>query len=257
LNHYVVHHIESSIATVTIVRPNALNALNKEVIKELEATIDFLEQEDDVKVIILTGAGDKAFVAGADISEMRAMTPMEAKQFSTLGHQVFDRLEKSRLFTIAAVNGFALGGGCELAMACDMRVASERSKLGIPEVTLGLIPGFGGTQRLPRLVGLGKAKEMLATGGVISAEYAKEIGLVNHVVIHQDVMSFCIELAKKIASNSTDAISLGKQAMNRGTEMDQDKAMSYEASLFAVAFTTPDAPEGMQAFLEKRSAVFQ
>jgi len=254
---YIQYMEEGHVATMTISRSEALNALNKEVLEELEIVMDRLEQDGKIKVAVFTGAGNKAFVAGADIAAMQGMSPVAAERFSQQGHRVFDRLETSAVFTIAAVNGFALGGGCELAMSCDMRVASENAKLGIPETTLGLIPGFGGTQRLPRLVGLGKAKELLATGIPVTAAAAKEMGLVNHVVKQENLLPFCYELAAKIVSNSQSAVRLGKQAMNAGLEMDQDKAMDYEAALFAVAFSTLDSEEGIKAFLEKRKASFQ
>lgn len=253
----ILYEINGRVATVTINRPKALNALNMDVLLEMEAVVKLLEQNGAVKVMVLTGAGEKAFVAGADIAAMQKMGPAEAEVFSRVGHRVMDRLEKTRIFTIAAVNGYALGGGCEVAIACDMRIASENAKLGIPEVTLGLFPGFGGTQRLPRLVGLGRAKELLATGQPVSAAQARDMGLVNQVVKPAELMPCCIATAEKIAGNSGSAISFGKQAMNAGMEMDQDKAMEYEAALFALVFTTADAKEGMTAFVEKRRASFQ
>lgn len=253
---YVKYRIDGSVATVLIDRPDALNALNREVLSELDSIIDGLEHDPAINVILLTGAGEKAFVAGADIAAMKEMKPQEAQLFSRFGQQVMRCLEDASKFTIAAINGYALGGGCELAMACDMRVASGNAKLGLPETTLGLIPGFGGTQRLPRLVGLGRAKELLSTGKIVSAEEALTMGLVNHVVERENLLPFCRELAVKISANSVNAICQGKKAMNNGYEMDQEKAMEYEAALFAVAFSSEDANEGMDAFLQKRKAKF-
>lgn len=257
MSEYVTCTINEGIAVVTINRPKALNALNQEVLAFLYDTMDALDRNSEVKVVILTGSGEKAFVAGADISAMQKMDSVEAKAFSRLGQRTMDKVANMRPFVIAAVNGFALGGGCELAMACDIRVASAKAKLGIPEVTLGVFPGFGGTQRLPRLVGLGIAKELLATGRQLKADEAKQIGLVNYVTEPENLLTYCLDLAEQIAGNSTSAISLGKQAMNTGTEMSLEHALEYEASLFGIAFSTPDQREGMTAFLEKRKAKFQ
>ena len=249
--------IENHIAIVIINRPKPLNALNEEVLAALYKKMEELDQNKEVKVVIITGSGEKAFVAGADIAAMEKMNCEEAKNFSRLGQKTMDKIANMRSFVIASINGYALGGGCELAMACDIRVASERAKLGIPEVTLGVFPGFGGTQRLPRLVGLGIAKELLATGRQISAEEALRIGLVNKVVKSTDLVSCCLELAEQISGNSTSAISYGKQAMTQGTETDLSHGLEMEASLFGIVFTTPDQKEGMKAFLEKRKADFQ
>lgn len=254
---YIRCERDEHVATIIIDRPKALNALNAIVLEELGSVISCLKQENDVKVVIITGAGEKAFVAGADIEAMQCMCPKEAYQFSSLGHRILSSVESSSFFTIAAVNGYALGGGCELALACDIRVASNNAKIGIPEASLGLIPGFGGTQRLPRLVGLSRAKEILATGRPIMAREALSIGLVNHTVEPAQLLPFCKELANKIVTNSSSAIRLGKLAMNAGVEMDQAKAMQYEIALFAMAFDTRDAKEGMLAFMERRKAQFQ
>lgn len=249
--------VNDGVAVVLIKRPEALNALNQEVLQSLYDIMVKLDADAQVRAVVLTGSGDRAFAAGADIAAMRTMNPSEAKEFSRIGQKTMNKIETMRPFVIAAVNGFALGGGCELAMACDMRVASRNARIGIPEVTLGVIPGFGGTQRLPRLVGLGYAKELLATGRQVKAEEAKQIGLVNHVTESSELLDYCLELAEKIAKNSSSAISLGKQAMNAGAEMDLDKALKYESSLFGIAFSTPDQSEGMGAFLEKRKANFE
>lgn len=244
------------VAVVTICRPEALNALNPDVLQELWEAMDRLGSLRHIKVIILTGMGDKAFVAGADIASMRDMSPGEAITFSRIGHQTMDRIVSMRAVTIAAINGYALGGGCELALACDMRIASTRCKMGIPEATLGVIPGFGGTQRLPRLVGLGRAIELLATGKAWGAQTCKEIGLVNHVVEPEKLMDYCMGLAEQIVKNSAIAIDYGKQCMRAGVEMDLSKALELEQRVFALTFIETDQREGMSAFLEKRPAHF-
>ena len=248
--------MDEHVAVVKLNRPEALNALNQKLLTELYEVMTELESNLNVKVVILTGSGEKAFAAGADIAAMKTMDCEQAKLFSRLGQKTMDKIADMRPFVIAAVNGYALGGGCELALACDMRIASERAKLGIPEVTLGVFPGFGGTQRLPRIVGLGIAKEMLATGRQVRAEEAMRMGLVNQVVPQEELMAVCLELADKIARNSTLAISYGKQAMSIGTEISLEKGLEVESCLFGTMFTTQDQKEGMSAFLEKRKPVF-
>ena len=252
---YLEKKREGAVVTITINRPEVLNALDEDVLQELRDTFVELDDDEDVKVIILTGV-KRAFVAGADISVMQKMTPEEAQAYSRLGQSVFDCIEQVRPVTIAAVNGFALGGGCELAMSCDIRVAAASAKLAIPETSLGVFPGFAGTQRLPRLVGLGIAKEMLATAGMISAQRAYEVGLVNHVVENEQLLPFCMELAGKITKNSCKAIAAGKRLMTVGMEMPFDRAIELEAAQFGVTFSTYDQKEGMTAFLEKRPPKF-
>lgn len=252
----VLCKIKGSVATVIINRPQALNALNAEVLEKLHAVMKGLDGDSTIKAVILTGAGEKAFVAGADIAAMRDMSTAEAKAWASLGQRTMNRVAAMRPVTIAAVNGYALGGGCELAMACDLRVASTKAKLGIPEVSLGVIPGFGGTQRLPRLIGLGRALEVLSTGRQVGAAEAEAWGLVNRVTGPKELLPFCMELAEKITANSTVAVSLGKQAMDSGMEMDLARGLELEAALFGVAFAAPDQKEGMTAFLEKRKANF-
>ncbi len=252
----VLCQADNGIALVTINRPEVLNALNPEVLRVLDQVLSALDRDPAVRVVILTGSGEKAFVAGADIASMRDMTPVEARAFSAAGQAVLQNLENMRPVVIAAINGFALGGGCELAMACDFIYASDKAKFGQPEINLGVVPGFGGTQRLPRLVGLGIAKELLATGRQVKAEECKSIGLVNHVTAPEELLSYCRELAAAIAANSASAIDLGKQCMNAGVEMDLVRALEYEANLFGVLFSTHDQKEGMTAFLEKRRANF-
>lgn len=252
----ILYKRQGQTALITINRPKALNALNKVVLLELKEKLEQIAAEPEIKVVIITGAGEKAFVAGADIEFMKHLTPQEAREFSILGHQIFDFIEKMDCVVIAAIAGYALGGGCELAMACDIRVGATKASLGLPEASLGLIPGFGGTQRLPRLVGLSIAKEMLATGRRMKAEEALSRGLMNYVVESEQLMDFCYELSELIAKNSKSAIAFGKHCMNAGSEMDQDKGMDMEADCFGLVFATPDAKEGVDAFLEKRKPVW-
>jgi enoyl-CoA hydratase len=245
------------IATVTVNRPKALNALNEETIRELSRCFEGLENDGEVKVVILTGAGEKAFVAGADIAAMASLEAVAARDFALLGQKVLNTIEQLSKPVIAAVNGFALGGGCELALACDLRLASDNARFGQPEVNLGVIPGFAGTQRLARLVGKGRAKELLFTGDMVNAEEAWRIGLVNRVTAPAELLPAARTLAQKIAGKGTVAIALCKDAVNNGLEMDSDKGGRYEADLFALCFATADQKEGMAAFLEKRPAHFQ
>jgi enoyl-CoA hydratase len=254
---HLLFTIEDGIAVITLNRPKALNALNKALLLELSSALEQVENDSSVHAVILTGAGEKAFVAGADISEMRHMTPHEARAFARLGQSLTTKIERLAQPTIAAVNGYALGGGCELAMSCDIRLASVNAKFGQPEVNLGVVAGFGGTQRLPRLVGEGIAKELLMTGDIISAERAAAIGLVNHVYEADELLPKAKEMAKKIAGKAPVAVKLSKQAVNEGVNMDIDRALSHEAELFALCFATEDQKEGMNAFLEKRSARFE
>jgi len=247
---------EENVAVLTINRPKALNALNTELLNELDKAIDVLKEEDDVFVIIITGEG-KAFVAGADIGEMRDMSPEEAREFAILGSRIFRKIELMDKVVIAAVNGFALGGGCELALCCDIILGGEKAKFGQPEVGLGICLGFAGTQRLPQLVGVKKAKELIFTGDIIDAEEAGRIGLVNHVISQDELMAKAIEMAKKIASKGQIAVRYAKVAINRGIGTDMDTGNAIETDLFALCFANEDQKEGMTAFLEKRKAVFK
>lgn len=247
---------EENIAVITINRPKVLNALNADLLKELGAVVDEIEKDPGVRAVVITGAGEKAFVAGADIAFMSKLNPLEAKSFSQLGQKVFSKIENLSMPIIAAVNGFALGGGNELAMACDIRIASEKARFGQPEVQLGLIAGFGGTQRLSRIVNPGLAKEILFTADQYDAESAQKIGLVNHVVPSGELVNFCKEMAKRIAARGPVAVRLSKEAVNQGLEMDLDKAIALEADLFGLVFTTEDRNEGIAAFLEKRKPAF-
>lgn len=244
--------VENGIALLTINRPKALNALNSETLSELNTCLAELEGNEDVKVVILTGSGPKSFVAGADISEMVNATPAEGRKMGLLAREAFGRLENMPQVTIAAVNGFALGGGCEISMACDIRVASENAKFGQPECGLGILPGFGGTQRLPRLVGKGRAKELIFTCDMITADEAYRIGLANHVVPQDQLIDYCKAMAGRIMKNGPFAVTLAKQAINTGMDTDLDSGLKLEANLFGLSFSTADKKEGMTAFLEKR-----
>lgn len=247
---------EGNMATILINRPEALNALNSETLSDLKSAIQAVKCDDDVKVVIVTGSGDKAFVAGADIKEMENMSPMEARNFLLFGQDVFNELGNLEKPTIAAINGFALGGGCELALACDIILASENAKLGLPEVSLGLHPGFGGTQRLPRLIGKAKAKELIFTGDMIDAHEALKIGLVNRVLPNDKLIEDAKNLANKIMSRGSIAIKLAKASINVGTETSLEKGLAYEAETASITFSTQDKKEGTKAFLEKRKPNF-
>lgn len=246
--------VENSIAVLTINRPKALNALNSETLTELNQVLTEIEANDDIKVVILTGAGEKAFVAGADISEMVNFSAAEGRAFGMRASEPFFKLMNMRQVTIAAVNGFALGGGCEISMACDIRIASENAIFGQPECGLGIIPGFGGTQRLARLVGMGRAKEMIFTCDNVDANEAYRIGLVNKVVAKEELMPTAKAMAAKIISKGSYAVSVAKAAINNGYDMDIKNAVEMEANLFGVVNDTHDKKEGMGAFLEKRAA---
>jgi len=248
--------IEEKIATVTINRPEKLNALNKATITDLSEAIKLLNKNEDVRVIILTGSGEKAFVAGADISEFANYTVVEGAQLAAEGQEsLFDYIENLKKPVIAAVNGFALGGGLELAMACHIRVASVNAKMGLPEVSLGLIPGYGGTQRLPQLMGKGRAMEMIMTAAMISAEEAKQYGLVNHVVPQTELLTFTSVIAHKIMKNAPFAIGKAIKAINANFE-DGKNGFDTEIKSFGECFGTQDFKEGTTAFLEKRKAEF-
>ncbi|NYE58366.1 short-chain-enoyl-CoA hydratase [Carboxydothermus ferrireducens] len=248
---------KDQVGIITINRPQVLNALNSEVLEELDSLLDKIAEDESITVVILTGAGEKSFVAGADISQMRNFTPRQARYFAKLGQKVLSKLERIPQPVIAAVNGFALGGGCEIAMACDFRIASTKAKFGQPEVGLGVTAGFGGTQRLPRLVGKGMAAELLYTGEMIDAQEALRIGLVNRVVEPEELMPKALEIAQKIAAKAKLAVFYSKAALNEGLNMDLERALAYEAEMFALCFTTSDQKEGMDAFLNKRKPEFK
>lgn len=247
---------EESIATVTINRPNKLNALNKETIRELHDVFNELDTDENIKVILLTGSGEKAFVAGADISEFAQFSEKEGGKLAAKGQKLlFDFIENLSTPVIAAVNGFALGGGLELAMSCHFRVASDNAKMGLPEVSLGVIPGYGGTQRLPQLVGKGRAMEMIMTAGMISADQALSYGLINHLTTPEELMPLSIKIAKRICNNSSVAISYAIKAVNAGF-MNTVNGYDQEIKAFGACFGTDDFTEGTSAFLEKRKANF-
>ncbi len=253
---HLLLEISERIATLTINRPQVLNALDAVTLRELEAAVTTLEEEPGVKVILLTGAGEKAFVAGGDISAMQPLSPAEARASAGLAQRVLARIETCRKPVIAVINGYALGGGCELAMACDLRLAADTVRLGQPEINLGILPGWGGSQRLPRLVGKGRALELLFTGAMLSAAEAERIGLVNRVLPAAELMPVARELAASIASKSGNALALIKEAVRRGEDQPLDRANILEADLFALSFASADQKEGMLAFLEKRPAKF-
>lgn len=248
--------IEEKIATVTINRPAKLNALNKATISDLSKAVKLLGKNEEVRVIIITGSGEKAFVAGADISEFVNYTIIEGTQLAAEGHEsLFDYIENLKKPVIAAINGFALGGGLELAMACHFRIASDNAKMGLPEASLGLIPGYGGTQRLPQLIGKGRAMEMIMTAGMISADEAKQYGLVNHVVPQAELLSFTSVIAQKIIKNAPFAINKAIKAINANYKDGKD-GFETEIKSFGKCFGTQDFKEGTTAFLEKRKAQF-
>jgi enoyl-CoA hydratase len=249
--------VRDGIALVTVDRPKALNALNDATHDDLLTAFEAIRDDDAVKGAVLTGEGDKAFVAGADITELADMTPMQAKAASAKGQNVFSTIERCGKPVIAALNGFALGGGLELALGCHVRLASENAKLGLPEVTLGLIPGYGGTQRLARLIGVGRALAMTLTGDMIDAATAERIGLVHSVHPADELLAAAEKLARKIASRGPVAVRLATEAIVDGAGMDLDDGLRLEQDLFGLAFSTEDMREGTQAFLEKRKAEFK
>lgn len=248
---FVKFEQQGHVGIITIDRPDALNALNSQVLSDLDAVLDRVEAEDEIYVVILTGAG-RSFVAGADIGEMKGFTSSDGKKFGVRGGNVFLKLENLSKPVIAAVNGFALGGGCELAMACDIRLASEKAKFGQPEVGLGITPGFGGTQRLPRIVGVSKAMELILTARVIGAAEAKEIGLVSAVCPPEELMERAMELVQAICANAQIAVRESKRCIRMGMQTDIHTAAAFEAEAFGVTCGTADKDEGMGAFLEKR-----
>lgn len=248
---FITYEVEGQISIITINRPKALNALNSTVLDELDKTLDAVDQEA-IRCLILTGAGEKSFVAGADIGEMSTLTKAEGEAFGKKGNDVFRKLETFPIPVIAAVNGFALGGGCEISMSCDIRICSENAVFGQPEVGLGITPGFGGTQRLARIVGTGKAKEMIYGARNIKAEEAYRIGLVNNVYPAEELMPAAKKLASTIARNAPIAVRNCKRAINEGIQVDMDQAIVIEEKLFGSCFETCDQKEGMNAFLEKR-----
>lgn len=249
---FVAFEQRGPIGVLTMNRPEALNALNEQVLRDLNAALDTVEANDEVLVVILTGAG-RSFVAGADIGQMKDLTPVQAKKFGSYGNQVFLKLENFPKPVIAAVNGFALGGGCELSMACDIRLASEKAKFGQPEVGLGITPGFGGTQRLARIVGVSNAMELILTAKTINAARAQELGLVSHVYPPEELMDKAMELANAICANAQIAVCESKRCIRMGMQTDIHTGSAFEAEAFGVTCGTEDKNEGMGAFLEERA----
>ena len=247
---FVTLEAKGPIGILTMNRPEALNALNEQVLRDLDAALDQAAAQDDILVLVLTGAG-RSFVAGADIAQMKDLSPMEAKRFGLYGNGVFLKLENFPKPVIAAVNGFAMGGGCELAMSCDIRVASEKAKFGQPEVGLGITPGFGGTQRLARIVGTSNAMELILTAKTISAAQAQEMGLVSHVYPPEELMDKALELAQAIAANAQVAVRESKAAIRRGLQTDMATGAAFEAEAFALCFATEDQKDAMTAFVNK------
>jgi enoyl-CoA hydratase len=253
----LLFEVSEQIARITFNRPNVLNALNRKTMDELGDCLKKVRADDAIRVLILTGAGEKAFIAGADINELSQQTPVNGREFTLYGQEIIHRLETLGKPAIAAINGFALGGGCELALACTLRVASRNAKLGQPEVKLGIIPGYGGSQRLPRLCGKGVACELILTGEMITAEEALRIGLVNRVVEPGELLATAEAIAKKIIANAPLAVKYALEAVERGMEMPQEEGLYLEATLFGLCCATQDMREGTRAFLEKRPPKFE
>jgi enoyl-CoA hydratase len=253
----LLFEVKDQIAYITFNRPKVLNALNRQTVEELGDALNRAREDAAVRVLILTGAGEKSFVAGADINELAQRAPIDGKDFSLFGQEIFHRLETMGKPSIAAINGFALGGGCELALACTMRIASKNARLGQPEVKLGIIPGYGGSQRMARLCGKGIAHELILTGEMISADEALRIGLVNHVVEQPELVATAEAIAKKIIANAPLAIQFSMDAIERGVEMPQEEGLFLEATLFGLCCATEDMREGTRAFIEKRPARFK
>jgi enoyl-CoA hydratase len=253
----IIFQIEEQIATITFNRPEVLNALNEASLKEFSHAIDEIAGDEDVRVLILTGAGDKSFVAGADIKEFLKFNALRAKHFSEMGHGIVNKLQELPIPVIGAVNGFALGGGCEVVIACDFIYASENAMFGLPEINLGIIPGFGGTQRLPRLIGKNRAKEMIFTGKMISSAEAQAMGLVNKVCAQDQLMTEVLNIAKMMVSKGKVSLRAAKQAINTGMDVDLKTGCHIEIDAFAICQASPDAKEGTVAFLEKRAADFK
>lgn len=254
---YVLVERRDAVAVITVNRPDKLNALNAETVGELRSALEQTAADEHVRAVILTGAGEKSFVAGADIAELSKMTPLSGIDVSRQGQDAFRFLETMRKPVIAAVNGFALGGGLELALACHVRVASDNAKFGLPEVKLGIIPGYGGTVRLPRVVGRGRALELMLSGDMIDAQEAYRIGLVNHVYPQAELLGAAEQWAKKIAANGPVAVALAIEAVDNGYHTSTEDALRLESNLFGLLASTSDMREGMGAFLEKRKADFK
>ncbi len=253
----IIFKVENEIALIRFNRPKALNALNQDLLTEFSQALDEIAENEEIRVLVLTGTGDKAFVAGADITELAKFNPLEAKLFSRKGQTTINKLQELAIPVIAAVNGFALGGGSEIALACDFIYASENANFGLPEITLGLIPGFGGTQRLPRLVGSNLAKELVFTGKMLSAAEAKDVGLVNKICTTNDLLKDVMKTARVIALKGKVSLRAAKEVINNGLNVDLQTGCNIEIDAFAVCMASEDAKEGTSAFLEKRKADFK
>lgn len=248
---YIQLEKKEDVAIVRINRPEKLNAMNADVVKEIGGMMDQLDRDDSIKVVIITGTGEKAFSAGADIEYMSKISPLEAEQYAVTGHATLNRIENLSKPVIAAVNGYALGGGCELALSCDIRIASKNAAMGQPEVTIGICPGWGGTQRLMRVIGLARAKDLIYTGRRISADEAFQMGLVNRVVELPQLMEECMNMAKQIAKNSAIAVRVSKTLLNRGIDSDINTGLKLEIFGWSLCFTHPDRQQRMTAFVQK------
>lgn len=253
----ILFEVNEGIATITFNRPKALNALNGMLLEELSAALDEIEADEEIRVLVLTGAGEKSFVAGADITELATFNTLQCKTFSRKGQSIIGRLQELSIPVIAAVNGFALGGGSEMALACDFIYASENAMFGLPEITLGIIPGFGGTQRLPRLIGSNRAKEMIFTGKMIPAAEAETIGMVNRVLPPAELMAETLKTARVIAAKGKVSLRAAKQAVNSGLDVDLGTGCRIEVDAFAICMASEDGKEGTAAFIEKRKPQFK
>ncbi len=252
----IVFQVEQGIATITFNRPKAMNALNQALLAEFAQALKAVGSDEEIRVLVLTGAGEKAFVAGADITELATFTALQAKHFSKTGHDIISGLQGLSIPVIAAVNGFALGGGSEIALACDFIYAADSGRFGLPEITLGIIPGFGGTQRLPRLIGSNLAKELIFTGRMITAAEALQIGMINKVVPAAALMEEVLKTAREMAAKGKVSLRSAKQAVNNGLNADMATGCHIEIEAFALCMASPDAREGTRAFLEKRKPLF-
>lgn len=253
---FILKNVEDGICLLTLNDPGTLNSLSNTMITELQNIVDEVEEDDSIRVVIFTGEG-KAFIAGGDISYMAHLTPQQARKYAADTAIIYQKMLASSKVFIAAVNGFALGGGCEFALACDIRIASDNAKLGLPEVSLGVLPGGGGTQRLPRLVGTQKAMELILTGDIIKAEEAQRIGLVSQVVPREELINYTMDLAKRIKKNAPLAVKYARECVKRSEELTLNAGLEYENTMFGLCFATEDQKEGMSAFLEKRPAQLQ
>ncbi|MGP6140514.1 MULTISPECIES: enoyl-CoA hydratase-related protein [unclassified Jeotgalibaca] len=253
----IIYEVKDSLAYITLNRPKALNALNQQVLTELDKAIDMIQNNTAVKAVIVTGSGEKAFAAGADITELQKLDSVGAAKQSEFGNAIFSKLSQLPQPVIAAVNGFALGGGMELALACDIRFASTNAKLGLPEVGLGIMPGYGGTQRLARLIGLGRAKQLVFAAETINAEEAYRLGIINKVVEPETLIEEVEKFVSKMLSKSAAGVQMAKKTMDRGYDIPLENALAYEAANFGTLFSNADQEEGMTAFLEKRAADFK